>query len=44
MAQENITIGAANAGGGDSLFAAFTKVQANFTELYTDDAGDVGCR
>jgi len=42
MAQENITIGAANAGGGDSLFAAFTKVQANFTELYTDDAGDVG--
>lgn len=42
MAQENITIGAANAGGGDSLFAAFTKVQNNFTELYTDDAGDVG--
>ena len=42
MAQENITIGAANQGGGDSLFAAFTKVQNNFTDLYTDDAGDVG--
>tara|TARA_B100001063_G_C16746558_1_gene547875 strand:+ start:1203 stop:1829 length:627 start_codon:yes stop_codon:yes gene_type:complete len=42
MAQENITIGAANAGGGDSLFAAFTKVQNNFTDLYNDDAGDVG--
>lgn len=42
MAQQNITIGAQDAGGGDTLFAAFTKVQANFTELYTDDAGDVG--
>jgi hypothetical protein len=42
MAQQNITIGAANQGDGDNLFAAFTKVQANFTELYTDDAGDVG--
>ena len=41
MAQQDITIGAANAGDGDTLFAAFTKVQANFTELYTDDAGDV---
>tara|TARA_R100001463_G_scaffold113481_1_gene168600 strand:+ start:78 stop:1052 length:975 start_codon:yes stop_codon:yes gene_type:complete len=41
MAQQDITIGAANAGNGDTLFAAFTKVQANFTELYTDDAGDV---
>ena len=42
MAQQDITIGTANAGNGDSLFAAFTKVQANFSELYTDDAGDVG--
>ena len=42
MAQQNITIGAQDAGGGDTLFAAFTKVQANFTELYSDDAGDVG--
>lgn len=41
MAQQDITIGAANAGNGDTLFDAFTKVQANFTELYTDDAGDV---
>ena len=41
MAQQNITIGAADAGGGDTLFAAFTKVQANFDELYSDDAGDV---
>ena len=41
MAQQNITIGAQDAGGGDTLFAAFTKVQANFTELYSDDAGDV---
>jgi hypothetical protein len=42
MAQQNITIGTADAGDGDTLFAAFTKVEANFTELYTDDAGDVG--
>ena len=42
MAQQNITIGAADAGNGDTLFAAFTKVEANFTELYSDDAGDVG--
>jgi hypothetical protein len=41
MAQQNITIGAADAGNGDTLFAAFTKVEANFTELYSDDAGDV---
>ena len=41
MAQQDITIGVANAGDGDTLFAAFTKVQANFSELYTDDAGDV---
>src|SRR5210317_2259750 len=42
MAQQNITIGTADAGNGDTLFAAFTKVEANFTELYNDDAGDVG--
>ena len=42
MAQQNINIGAADAGNGDTLFAAFTKVEANFTELYSDDAGDVG--
>jgi len=41
MAQQNITIGTADAGNGDTLFAAFTKVEANFTELYSDDAGDV---
>ena len=41
MAQQDITIGVANQGNGDTLFAAFTKVQANFDELYTDDAGDV---
>ena len=41
MAQLPIIIGAADAGGGDTLFAAFTKVQANFDELYSDDAGDV---
>ena len=41
MAQENIDIGAANAGNGDTLFAAFTKVQNNFTDLYTNPAGDI---
>ena len=42
MAQQDIVIGAANQGNGDTLFDAFTKIQANFDELYTDDAGDVG--
>jgi hypothetical protein len=41
MAQQPIVIGAADAGGGDTLFAAFTNIQANFDELYSDDAGDV---
>lgn len=41
MAQQDIAIGAANQGNGDTLFDAFTKVQANFDELYSDDAGDV---
>jgi len=34
MAQTDITIGVANQGDGDTLFDAFTAVQANFTELY----------
>lgn len=34
MAQQNITIGSADAGGGDNPFAAWTKAEANFTELY----------
>ncbi len=38
MAQQNINIGAANQGNGDTLFDAFTKVQENFTELYTDES------
>ena len=38
MAQRNINIGAANQGNGDTLFDAFTKVQENFTELYTDES------
>ena len=41
MAQQDINIGVANAGNGDTLFDAFTKVQSNFTELYSDDVGDV---
>ena len=41
MAQQNIVIGPANQGSGDTLFDAFTKVQSNFDELYADDAGDV---
>ncbi len=35
MAQQNINIGAANAKAGDTLFSAFTKTEANFTELYS---------
>lgn len=34
MAQQIIAIGAANAGLGDDYFTAFTKIQANFDELY----------
>ena len=37
MAQQNITIGTADAKAGDTLFSAFTKTQANFTELYDDN-------
>ena len=34
MSQQNINIGAADAKAGDTLFSAFTKTQANFTDLY----------
>ena len=43
MAKQVINIGAvANDGTGDPLRTAFDKVNDNFTELYSDDAGDVG--
>ncbi len=43
MAQQIINIGAvANDGTGDPLRTAFDKANDNFTELYSDDAGDVG--
>lgn len=38
MAQDNIIIGTENAKAGDTLFTAFTKSEANFTELYSDVA------
>lgn len=42
MAKQVINIGTtANDGTGDPLRSAFDKVNDNFTELYTDDAGDV---
>mgnify|MGYP006157708143 CR=1 FL=1 len=42
MAKQIINIGTtANDGTGDPLRDAFDKVNDNFTELYTDDAGDV---
>jgi hypothetical protein len=34
MAQQDINIGTADAKAGDTLHSAFTKTQANFTELY----------
>lgn len=34
MAQQNIIIGDADAKEGDTYFDAFTKTEANFTELY----------
>lgn len=41
-AKQVINIGTtANDGTGDPLRSAFDKVNDNFTELYTDDAGDV---
>ena len=36
MAQQNIVIGTADAKAGDNLFTAFTKTEANFTDLYTE--------
>lgn len=43
MAKQVINIGStANDGTGDPIRDAFDKVNDNFTELYTDDAGDVG--
>ena len=42
MAKKVINIGTtANDGTGDPLRSAFDKVNDNFTELYTDDTGDV---
>ena len=42
MAQQTINIGTvANDGTGDPLRTAFDKVNDNFTELYSDDMGDV---
>lgn len=42
MAKQTIGIGtSANDGTGDTLRVAFDKVNDNFTELYSDDAGDV---
>jgi hypothetical protein len=38
MAQKDIRIGEANQGDGMTLFEAFTIVQENFTELYTDES------
>lgn len=34
MAQQNITIGVADAGTGDNYFQAFVKIEANFTDIY----------
>lgn len=43
MAKQTINIGTtANDGTGDPLRTAFDKVNDNFTELYSDDAEDVG--
>ncbi len=39
MAQQDINIGAADAKAGDNLFSAFTKTQANFTELFEGKLG-----
>jgi len=43
MAKQVINIGqTANDNTGDPLRSAFDKINDNFTELYSDDAGDVG--
>ena len=42
MAQQNINIGtSANKGDGDPISTAFTKVNANFTELYAQHDGTI---
>tara|TARA_B110000881_G_C18560727_1_gene509671 strand:- start:386 stop:988 length:603 start_codon:yes stop_codon:yes gene_type:complete len=41
MARIPINIGVANAGDGDTLFTAFTAVENNFDDLYSDDTNDV---
>ena len=41
MAYQDIVIGPANQGDGDTLFEAFTKTKAMFIDLYDDDANDV---
>ena len=42
MAQQNINIGSsANKGDGDPIRTAFTKVNANFTELYAKHDGSI---
>ncbi len=42
MAQQTINVGTANQGDGDPLRDSMVKINSMFTELYTDDAGDVG--
>jgi len=42
MAQQTINVSTPNSGAGDSLRDSMIKINSNFTELYTDDAGDVG--
>lgn len=42
MSQQTINVSTPNSGAGDSLRDSMVKINANFTELYTDDAGDVG--
>lgn len=41
MARIPINIGVANAGDGDTLFTAFTAVENNFDDLYSDDTNDI---
>ena len=40
MAKQTINTSTPNSGKGDSLFSAFTKINANFTELY-DEIADI---
>lgn len=39
MTIQTINTATPNSGKGDSLFSAFTKINANFTELYDEIAG-----